>query len=194
MLAGLPLRGRHNLDNLCGAICATRLLTGICPTSVCSRIRSRRWQRSRAGSPRSRPPAESSSSTTPWRATLLARSPHSRLSKGGASSLIAGGHDRGASLSDVARTLDAMDNAALVHLGDAGDRLAVELGSIGSKVRCLPANDAREAVELAVGALDGAQGVVLLSPAAPTPASEGTYVARSEQFRVAVEQYSRSEC
>jgi UDP-N-acetylmuramoylalanine-D-glutamate ligase len=87
-----------------------------------------------------------------------------------------------------------MDNATLVHLGDSGKRLAGELASMKSTVPCLCARTIGEAVELAARALDGADGVVLLSPAAPTPSSQGTYVDRSEQFRLAVEQYTGSPC
>ena len=53
-----------------------------------------------------------------------------------------------------------------------------------------------EAVELAIGALESrvdmqgiAGRVVLFSPAAPTPPSEGTYVERSAEFRRAVRRH-----
>jgi UDP-N-acetylmuramoyl-L-alanine---L-glutamate ligase len=193
-LTGLSLRGRHNLDNLCGAITATRLLTGRLPDfEALSKSIS-----SMAALP-SRLATIAISNGVEFVDDALASNPAGTIAaleafEGRRVSLLAGGHDRGASLSGVARTLDAMDNAALVHLGDAGDRLAAEIVSLESKVRCLPARSVGEAVELAIGALDGVEGVVLFSPAAPTPTSDGTYVDRSKQFRVAVEQYTGLPC
>jgi UDP-N-acetylmuramoyl-L-alanine---L-glutamate ligase len=194
LMAGLALRGRHNLDNLCGAITATRLLTGHLPDfEVLS------GSISQMAVLPSRLATITMSEGIEFVDDALASNPAGTIAaleafEGRRVSLIAGGHDRMASLSGVARALDAMDNSTLVHLGDAGERLASELSSIGSNVRCISARNVGEAVEIAAGALDGAQGVVLLSPAAPTPASQGTYVDRSEQFRVAVEQYTGSKC
>lgn len=194
LLARLPLRGRHNLDNLCGAITATRLLAGRLPEFdvLAQSISSMPTLPSRLATIAVHEGIEFVDDT-------LASNPAGTIAaleafEGRRVSLIAGGHDRGASLADVARMLDTMDKGTLVHLAGAGDRLAAELASMGSKVRCLGVRTVSEAVELAVGALDGAEGVVLLSPAAPTPASEGTYVERSEQFRLAVEQYTGSTC
>jgi UDP-N-acetylmuramoyl-L-alanine---L-glutamate ligase len=193
-LTGLPLRGRHNLDNLCGAITGTRLLTGDWPDFEALSL------------------AISSMPTLPSRLTTvltsggiefvddaLASNPAGTIAaleafEGRRVSLIAGGHDRGASLCEVARALDAMDMATLVYLGEAGERLAAELAAIKSTVRCLKAGRVDEAVELAARALDGYDGVVLLSPAAPTPSSEGTYVDRSGQFRLAVERFTGVAC
>jgi UDP-N-acetylmuramoylalanine--D-glutamate ligase len=190
-LTGLPLRGRHNLDNLCGAMTATRLLTGRLPDfeAVSKSISSMAALPSRLATIAISKGVEFVDDT-------LASNPAGTIAaleafEGRRVSLVAGGHDRGASLAGVARTLDAMDNATLVHLGDAGERLAGEVVSLDSKVRCLPARTVGEAVEVAIGALDGVEGVVLFSPAAPTPASDGTYMDRSKQFRVAVEQYTR---
>jgi len=81
----------------------------------------------------------------------------------------------------------------VVLLGEAGERLSSELTAISSEVTVVRAHTVSEAVELAVRALEscvnmqGTDGrVVLFSPAAPTPSSEGTYVERSAEFRHAV--------
>ena len=63
-----------------------------------------------------------------------------------------------------------------------------ELEGMTSSVVCSEARSVSEAVELATRAVEvGGGGVVLFSPAAPTPPSEGTYVDRSAEFMRAVQ-------
>jgi UDP-N-acetylmuramoyl-L-alanine---L-glutamate ligase len=194
VLGDLGLRGRHNLDNLCGAITATRLLTGRLPDfeTLATSISSMEPLPSRLVT-------IATSLGIEFVDDALASNPAGTIAaleafSGRRLCLIAGGHDRGASLSDLARTLDAMGNVTLVHLGGVGERLAGELAAIGSTVRCQSAGSVGEAVESAVRSLEGGEGVVLLSPAAPTPASEGTYVDRSNLFKRAVEQVTSTTC
>jgi len=193
-LAGVALRGRHNLDNLCGAITATRLLTGRLPDFELL-----------AASISAMDPLPSRLVTIATCRGIefvddaLASNPAGTIAaleafSGRRICLIAGGHDRGTSFSGLTRTLEAMGNVTLFHLGDAGDRMAAELAAIRSAVRCLSVGSVADAVDSAVRSLEGGDGVVLLSPAAPTPASEGSYVDRSTEFRRAVERVSSPTC
>ena len=188
-VAGSPLRGRHNLDNLCGAITATRLLTGDWPdfATLSESV-------SKMPSLPSRLATIAMEGGVEFVDDTLASNPAGTIAaleafEGSHISLIAGGHDRGASLDALARVLASADGTTLVSLGGAGERLSDELGSMRSTVRCVKAGSMRDAVRLAATALGEDGGVVLLSPAAPTPASEGTYEARSAAFRSAVEHY-----
>jgi UDP-N-acetylmuramoylalanine--D-glutamate ligase len=194
LLAGVALRGRHNLDNLCGAITATRLLTGHLPDfeSLAAAISTMDPLPSRLATIATHRGIE-------FVDDALASNPAGTIAaleafSGQRLCLIAGGHDRGTSFSGLTRTLEVMGNVTLLHLGDAGDRMAAELATMGSSVRCLSAGSVAEAVESAVRSLGGGDGVVLLSPAAPTPASLGTYMDRSTEFKRAVERVTGSTC
>jgi UDP-N-acetylmuramoylalanine--D-glutamate ligase len=196
------LRGRHNLDNLCGAITASRLLTGRWPdfSSLAAAIRNMSPLPSRLET-------LACSGGLEFVDDALASNPAGTIAaleafSGRRVALIAGGHDRGTDLRGLAQALDAFGEVTVVFLDDAGERLSRELQPLRGKVACLRARDVSEALELAVDALDGPDGpdgggvdgadgggVVLFSPAAPTPPSMGTYVERSAEFRRAVRQH-----
>lgn len=193
-LTGVALRGRHNLDNLCGAITGTRLLTGRLPDlgALAASISSMRPLPSRLATIAKADGVE-------FVDDALASNPAGTIAAleafdGRRICLIAGGHDRGASFAGLTRTLGAMGNVTLVCIGDAGERLAGELTAMSSTVRCLSARTVGEAVDAAVRSLEGGEGVVLLSPAAPTPSTQGTYLDRSDEFRRAVERFTGSSC
>jgi UDP-N-acetylmuramoylalanine--D-glutamate ligase len=189
-LSGLPLRGRHNFDNLCGAITATRILTGSLPDFS-----------NLAGLIAEMPVLPGRLTTFAMAGGVefvddaLASNPAGAIAaleafEGRRVSLIAGGHVRGTEFRLLAEALEAKnaaDGATLVHLGDAGRRLVDELEAISSQVPRLSAKDMAQAVTLAATAVSGTGGVVLFSPGAPTPPSEGTYVERGAEFRRAVE-------
>jgi len=201
------LRGRHNLDNLCGAITASRLLTGAWPDfeSLAAAV-------GRMSPLSSRLETVACSGGVEFVDDTLASNPAGTIAaleafRGRRVSLIAGGHDRGTDLRGLARALDAFGEVIVVFLGEAGERLSRELDEMSSRVACVRARNVSEALELAVDALDRAfagagdsrgagdsggavrGGVVLFSPAAPTPPSQGTYVERSAEFRRAVRQH-----
>ncbi len=187
-LAGIALRGRHNLDNLCGALTAAWLLTGSWPD----------FERL-AGAISTMPVLQSRLETVALGGGIefvddaLASNPAGNVAAldafgGRPVSLIAGGHDRGADIRELARVLDSMIGATLVFLGDAGAKLDRELTSMSSAIQRLSADTLEEAVAVAADALDG-PGVVLFSPGAPTPALEGTYLDRSARFKRAVKEY-----
>jgi UDP-N-acetylmuramoylalanine--D-glutamate ligase len=190
------LRGRHNLDNLCGAITACRLLTGAWPDFDAL-----------AAAVAAMPPLPSRLETVAVTGDLefvddtLASNPAGTIAAlealaGRRLSLICGGHDRRTDFRGLAAAIDSfggVDAVTVVLLGDAGERLSSELTAISSAVTVVRARTVSEAVALAVGPLEsrvdmqGTVGrVVLFSPAAPTPPSEGTYVERSAEFRRAV--------
>jgi UDP-N-acetylmuramoylalanine--D-glutamate ligase len=98
--------------------------------------------------------------------------------------VILGGADRGV---DPRALVDALVQRrpapGVVVLPPDAERLARALASGGSggRPRVAMAADLAEAVDAAVS-MTGPGGVVLFSPAAPTPDGEGGYGARSRQF------------
>jgi UDP-N-acetylmuramoyl-L-alanine---L-glutamate ligase len=182
----LRVPGRHNVANLCGAI-AGALLLG-----------------------RSPPPAEaveravdgfdglpSRCCTIGRRGGLtfvddaLASNPFATAASVEAFpevelTVILGGADRGVDARPLAEALARRRPlAGVVVLQPGGGRLLEAIDTLpggrpeGMAVR--QAGDLGEAVELAVAATS-AGGVVLFSPAAPTPEGEGSYRARSRRF------------
>jgi UDP-N-acetylmuramoylalanine--D-glutamate ligase len=107
--------------------------------------------------------------------------------------LIVGGQDRGVDLDPLVRALnDLSPPPRVVSLPGLGDRLSGELTASGYPISCVAAPGVHEAVQLA-RTLIGAQGVVLFSPAAPTPRVEGTYVQRGKAFNEAVAEIGASD-
>ncbi len=191
-LSGASLRGRHNLDNLCGAITASRLLTGLWPDfdSLAAAVSSMAALPSRLETVARFAGVEFVNDT-------LASNPAGTIAaleafSGSRVALIAGGHDRNTDLRSLAKALDRFGDVTLIFLGPAGERLSSDLAAIASTVGRVKAGNVSEAVNLAVGAVEGhgaggaGDRVVLFSPAAPTPPVEGTYVERSAEFRNAV--------
>ncbi len=103
---------------------------------------------------------------------------------GRALTLLAGGLDRGIDYEPLARYLAGRvgdTRLAVVAMGDAGARLAAALDGVAVE----RTDDVADAVRLAAK-LTPPGGVVLFSPAAPSPAEYGTYEQRSEAFAAAV--------
>jgi UDP-N-acetylmuramoylalanine--D-glutamate ligase len=173
------LRGRHNLVNLCGALTAVRALTGAVPEAAALR---RRLDEVDPLDARLHTVAEVDGVELVDDA--LASNPAGavaalRAFPGRPLCLVAGGADRGVPFDPlVAELRDRHPVPSVVVLGDAGRRLARELDGA---VPVAAADSVEEAVVRAAGLLGG-PGVVLLSPAAPTPADAGTYRDRSAAF------------
>lgn len=193
-LEGSALRGRHNLDNLCGAVVATELLVGAVPEFG-------RLGESMASMPvlPSRLETVAVVDGVEFVNDALASNPSGSVAaleafEGRRVVLIAGGFDRGTDFSVLVRALDTRDEISVVHVGEAGARLVAELAASTTAVPCTPASDMADAVRRAIGAVEGTDAVVLFSPGSPTPPEEGTYVERSEVFRSTVDEYRSARC
>ena len=179
------LRGEHNLVNLCGALTATNALAGAVPDAS-----------SLVQALDDTPALPSRLRTVAVAGDLelvddaLASNPAGavaalRAFAGRRLCLIAGGADRGVPFGPlVDELLAARPEPTVVVLGPAGHRLAAELSARASVLTCRPADSVDDAVRIAVSLLGGC-GVVLFSPAAPTPPGAGSYVDRSAAFAAA---------
>jgi len=183
----LPLRGEHNRTNLCGALTVCMIETGDLPSpdSLEKAIKEM--------------PVLSSRLETvgvvgriEFVNDALASNPAGtvaalRTFAGRPIGLIVGGHDRGVDLAPLLREIESMRPApVVVNLPELGERLRAELIASRSRVRCVGEPTVREAVFRA-NELLGDEGVVLFSPAAPTPVVEGSYVQRGAAFNAAVD-------
>lgn len=100
--------------------------------------------------------------------------------------LIAGGFDRGVDYAPLADALAARASATtLVATGGAGARISQVVAAAAPRVARTEASSMAEAVSRARAAL-GADGVVLLSPAAPSFDAYANWEERSAAFRSAV--------
>jgi UDP-N-acetylmuramoylalanine--D-glutamate ligase len=179
-LGNLPVMqvpGRHNLWNLCGAIAGVLLLDGACPSidaisaaavgfgglpSRCHRVGER--------------------DGITFVDDALASNPFATIASldafpGRELTVILGGADRGVDPSDLAEAITARRPVPrVVVLPPMPDRLIGALGGTPSV-----AADIEEAVRMATSVTPPG-GVVIFSPAAPTPDGEGGYKERSRQF------------
>lgn len=185
-MGGARIRGAHNFVNLCGALSAVLLL----------------------GEPVADPAGfvAALSEMPPLRSRLqtvcvhdgvefvddaLASNPSATIAAlrsfaGRPVCLIVGGYDRGVDIADLSDELAAMEpEPALVSVGAVGERVSDGLGERKPGFRSARASRMDEAVRLSAS-LVGKGGVVLFSPASPTPREEGSYVQRSDAFVAAV--------
>lgn len=187
-LCDLPdgLRGEHNRLNLAGAATAVLLETGEAPTA-----------QALASAVARMPVLPSRLETVGWAGGVefvddaLASNPSGTVAAVRAMgdrplALVVGGRDRAVDTSELVTEIMAADPpSAVVGLGDFGARLVAELRTSGHGGQLETATTIGDAVSKAVAHLGGA-GVVLFSPAAPTPPEEGTYQDRREGFARAV--------
>lgn len=101
--------------------------------------------------------------------------------------LLVGGHDRGIDYAPLAAGLAAREDLVVLCMPDSGPRIAAELraGAPGLEVR--ECSDLPEATRAGFEWADG-DGVVLLSPAAPSFGQYRDYQDRSADFLATVEQ------
>lgn len=178
--AALPLPGRHNHLNLCAAL-AVIDAAGFDARELAAhaldfkplphRLQSLGWRHRREY-------VNDSISTTP-QAALAALAHHAHRPV----ALILGGYDRGLDWSPFFTRIRAQAPRALVTLGQNGPRIAAGLEPLAAAAgfSLAQARDMPEAVALAERLL-GPEGVVLLSPGAPSFPEYRDYVERGRDF------------
>jgi UDP-N-acetylmuramoylalanine--D-glutamate ligase len=178
----LRVPGAHNVVNLCGAVAGATLLLGEPPRpgAVDAAVDAYDGLPSRCRTVGTRDGVEfvdDALASNPFATTAsLGAFPGRELT------VIVGGADRGTDPTDLLAALgDRRPSPRAVVLDGATDGAARALRSPGSPVESVGAADLRSAVAAAV-AVTPAGGVVLFSPAAPTPAGGGGYAARSREF------------
>jgi UDP-N-acetylmuramoyl-L-alanine---L-glutamate ligase len=184
--AEVPLRGEHNLVNVAGALTACFLATGELPDRdiLVGAL-------GKMPSLPSRLETVSIQDGVEFVNDALASNPAGtvaalRTFRGRRICLIVGGQDRGVDVAPLVHELAAMSPPpSLVTLPGLGPRVVEELFDSGTEMQSAPAATMAEAVDLARQAI-GEGGVVLFSPAAPTPLVEGSYVQRGAAFAEAV--------
>lgn len=177
---GLPLPGRHNRGNLCGVLAAIEALgldaVALAPHAASFQPLPHRLQRlgTRAGMTF----VNDSISTTPH-ASLAAL----EVYRGQRVAILVGGHDRGLDWTAFAERVGAQPPAAIVTTGQNGPRIHALLASVapaaGFALRQAP--DLAGAITEAKAALAG-EGVVLLSPGAPSFGAYRDYAERGRHF------------
>lgn len=176
----LPLPGRHNRGNLCAVLTAIEALgldaASLAPHAVSFRPLPHRLQT--VGTRDGLTYVNDSISTTPH-ASLAALD----VFRGRRVAILIGGHDRGLPWEEFADAMRASAPLAIITMGQNGPRIHQLLEPIaGERGFALgAASDLADAMRQAREALAG-EGVVLLSPGAPSFGPYRDYVARGRHF------------
>lgn len=177
---GLPLPGRHNRLNLCAALAAIEALgmdaVALAPAATSFRPLPHRLQS--LGLRRGIEAVNDSISTTPH-ASLAALDCY----RGRRVAILVGGYDRGLDWGVFAERLATEPVAAVITMGQNGPRVYEKLKplSLGDRFVLAEAGDMEEAVKLGLQFL-GNDGVLLLSPGAPSFPRYRDYVERGRHF------------
>ncbi len=179
----LRVPGRHNLWNVCGAISGVLLLEGRLPTAdaLAEAVAGFAGLPSRCqvvGECDGRTLVDDALASNPF-ATLASIDVFS----GRELTVIAGGADRGVDMGGLATSLAGRRPVPTVVVVEPGGHcLAEELAAVpDGAVPVLTAPSLEEAVSQAIRATP-AGGVVLFSPAQPTPSGQGDFRSRSRRF------------
>lgn len=181
---GVP--GEHNVWNLCGAVAGVTLLLGRPPSPPAAAAAVDGF-----GGLSSRCTTVATVDGRDYVDDALASNPFAtaaslRAFAGRPVTLVVGGGDRGVDPGPLVDALDAAEPAAsVVVLEPLPTGWAPVADPAGGRWTVRRATDVPAAVA-AARTLTPHGGVVLFSPAAPTPAGQGSYRQRSEQFRRAV--------
>ncbi len=176
----VPLPGRHNRGNLCAVLAAIEALgldaEALAPHAATFQPLPHRLQT--LGVREDITFVNDSISTTPH-ATLAALD----CFRSRRVVLLAGGHDRGIDWSDFAEAMRGHAPAAIVTLGQNGPKIHDLLAPVAAQVgfALAEAADLAEAVARARALLAG-EGVVLLSPGAPSFGAYRDYTERGRHF------------
>ncbi len=175
----LPVPGRHNRTNLCGVLAAIEALgldaVALAPHAASFQPLPHRlqWLGARAGIDY----VNDSISTTPH-ASLAAL----EVYRGQRVAILVGGHDRGLDWTAFAEAVRSQPPAAIVTMGRNGERIhALLVAQGGGRFQLCRADGLADAVAQARAAL-GDEGVVLLSPGAPSFGSYRDYAERGRHF------------
>ena len=178
--SALPVPGRHNRSNLCAVLTAIEALgldaVALAPHAASFRPLPNRLQT--IGTREGITYVNDSISTTPHASlAALACFADKRVA------LIAGGHDRGIDWSDFAEAMAQAAPMAIVTMGQNGPRIHDLLAPLASQGRFTldAAQDLEDAMRQGNVALGG-EGVLLLSPGAPSFGPYRDYVARGRHF------------
>jgi UDP-N-acetylmuramoylalanine--D-glutamate ligase len=176
----LPLPGRHNRGNLCAVLTAVEAL-GFDALPLATHAASFRPLPNRLQTIGTRDGityVNDSISTTPH-ATLAALD----CFRDRRVAVLVGGHDRGIDWHAFADAMKAQAPAAIVTMGQNGPKIDALLAPLAREggFALSAAADLAEAMTQATTALHG-EGVVLLSPGAPSFGAYKDYVARGRHF------------
>lgn len=176
----LPLPGRHNRSNLCAVLTALEA-RGIDALPLAAQAQSFRPLPNRLQTMGTR-------DGITWVNDSISTTPHATLAAldcfaGRRIALLVGGHDRGVDWSDFAAHMRHDAPATLITMGANGPRIHALLAPVAQEARftLIGVETLPEAMTAARGALGG-EGVVLLSPGAPSFGQYKDYVARGRHF------------
>ena len=176
----VPLPGRHNRGNLCAVLAAIEALgldaEALAPHAITFQPLPHRLQT--LGTHDGFTWVNDSISTTPH-ATLAALD----CFRSRRVALLAGGHDRGIDWSDFAQAMRTHAPTAIVTLGQNGPKIHAQLALVAREAKFTldAASDLPDAVAKARIALGG-EGVILLSPGAPSFGAYRDYTERGRHF------------
>ncbi|MEJ5207981.1 UDP-N-acetylmuramoyl-L-alanine--D-glutamate ligase [Denitratimonas sp. CY0512] len=178
--AALPLPGAHNRGNLCAALTAIEAM-GLEAVPLARHALSFRPLPHRLqtiGHHDGREYVNDSISTTPH-ASLAALDCHANRRV----AIIVGGYDRGLDWSVFFERMSREPPLAIITMGQNGPQIAegLQFAARGGRFTLLEAPDMPEAVRMAERTI-GADGVVLLSPGAPSFPRYRDYVERGRHF------------
>ncbi len=176
----VPLPGRHNRGNLCAVLAAIEAL-GLDAASLAHHAASFQPLPHRLQTLGTRDGVtyvNDSISTTPHASLAALDCFRSRPV-----ALLVGGHDRGIDWADFAEAMRTRAPAAIVTLGQNGPKIHALLASVAREAgfALAAAADLDDAVAQARAALGG-EGVVLLSPGAPSFGAYRDYTERGRHF------------
>ena len=178
--ASLPLPGRHNRGNLCAVLTAIEALgvdaVALAPHAASFKPLPHRLQT--LGVRDGFTWVNDSISTTPY-ASLAALD----CFRSHRVAILVGGHDRGVDWHDFVGAMQHQAPVAIVTMGQNGPRIHDLLAPLAAEGRfaLASAHDLADAMAQARAAL-GTEGVVLLSPGAPSFGPYRDYVARGRHF------------
>lgn len=176
----LPLPGRHNRSNMCAVLTALEA-GGIDALPLAAHAQSFRPLPNRLQTMGAR-------DGITWVNDSISTTPHATLAAlecfaGRRIALLVGGHDRGVDWSDFATHMRESAPKAIITMGANGPRIHALLAPVAEEAgfRLAGVETLSEAMAAARGVLGG-EGIVLLSPGAPSFGQYRDYVARGRHF------------